>query len=90
MRQDSPFGICRYCGEQVLWIRTRAGKNMPVDPKLIDYRRVEAGKKAPEKIVTQTGEVVSAERADNIHAEGVGYISHFAICPGAKKRKKKV
>ena len=69
MRTDNPFGNCRNCGDRILWIRTAAGKNMPVNPELISYRAVPGGK---ERIVTQDG---SPEVAD-----GIGYISHFATC----------
>ena len=60
-----------------MWIRTKAGKNMPVNPQMINYRRPEAGKKAEEKLVTPQGEIVAADRTDGRDAEGFGYISHF-------------
>ncbi len=85
MRTSDPFGTCAYCGKRIMWIRTKAGKNMPVDPQMISYRRPEDGKKGTDKIVTQAGEVISADRADSSRAEGTGYISHFATCP--KKRR---
>lgn len=80
MRSNDPFGTCRYCGEQIMWIRTKSGKNMPVDTPIISYRRPEAGMKAKDKIVTQQGDVVSADITDSGKAEGFGYISHFATC----------
>ena len=52
MRSYNPFGTCRNCGCQIMWVRTVAGKNMPVDPTMISYRRPGAGVKAKEKIVT--------------------------------------
>lgn len=85
MRSSDPFGTCSYCGRRIMWIWTKAGKNMPVDPEMISYRRPEAGKKATDKIVTQTGEVVCADRVESSQAEGTGYISHFATCP--KRRR---
>lgn len=88
MRSMDPFGTCAYCGRQIMWIRTAAGKNMPVNPEIISYQRPEAGKKAAEKIVTQTGEVISADKVDSAQAEGVGYISHFATCPGYGRMRK--
>lgn len=86
MRSSDPFGTCAYCGRRIMWVRTKAGKNMPVDPTLINYRKPEAGKKAKEKIVTPQGEVVSADIADNDKAEGYGYISHFATCKNYRRR----
>lgn len=85
MRSSNPFGTCAYCGRRIMWIRTRGGKNMPVDPEMISYRRPDAGEKPTEKIVTQHGEVVSANRTGSTTAEGTGYISHFATC--TKRRK---
>lgn len=76
MRAYNPFGICRNCGCQIMWVKTKAGKNMPVDPTMISYRRL----KAKEKIVTPEGEVVCADKVDSEKAEGFGYISHFATC----------
>lgn len=46
MRSYNPFGTCRNCGCQIMWVRTVAGKNMPVDPTMISYRRPGAGVKA--------------------------------------------
>ena len=85
MRSGNPFGTCAYCKKQVMWIKTKAGKNMPVNPEMVSYRRPEAGEKATEKIATQAGEVVSANRVDSNLAEGIGYISHFATC--TKRRR---
>lgn len=59
MRTDNPFGNCRNCGDRILWIRTAAGKNMPVNPELISYRAVPGGK---ERIVTQDGRVIAGEK----------------------------
>ena len=52
------FGKCRSCGQQVIWIKTVAGKNMPCNPQLVTYRQGD-GK---EKIVTPNGEVLSGCR----------------------------
>ena len=75
------------CGQQVIWIKTVAGKNMPCNPQLVTYRQGN-GK---EKIVTPNGEVLSGELvgAGTQDATGVGYISHFATCPNATSHRKK-
>lgn len=80
MRSSNPFGTCANCGCRILWVRTKAGKNMPCNPEMISYKRPSAGIKAKEKIVTPEGEVVSADKVSGEQAEGVGYISHFATC----------
>lgn len=76
-RTHNPFGTCRKCGKRILWIKTTAGKNMPVNPDLINYRVVTGGK---ERIVTQNGQVVAGEKCRAEVADGIGYISHFATC----------
>lgn len=43
-RGYEPFSNCRICGNRILWVKTPAGKNMPVDPNLINYRAVPGGK----------------------------------------------
>lgn len=50
------FGQCSGCGARVIWIKTEAGKNMPCNPTLHNYKIDQTGK---EKIVTQTGKVVT-------------------------------
>lgn len=76
-RGYEPFSNCRICGNRILWVKTPAGKNMPVDPNLINYRAVPGGK---ERIVTPGGAVIAGERCNPEDADGVGYISHFATC----------
>lgn len=68
-----------------MWIQTKAEKNMPCDPELICYRIPKEGK-GTEKIVTQNGMVVSADRVLSNEAGGIGYIPHFATC--GKEREK--
>lgn len=72
-----PFGTCRQCGDRILWVKTQAGKNMPVNPELINYKAVPGGK---ERIVTPEGAVVAGEKCSVEEADGYGYISHFATC----------
>lgn len=86
---NGSFGRCRSCGRQILWIKTTAGKNMPVDTTYIDYKLPKEGEKATEKIVTPTGEVISANRSDGDNADGYGYISHFATCPNAAQHRRR-
>ena len=54
------FGTCAKCRQQILWIKTINGKNMPVNARLITYRVPKEGK-GKERIVTPNGETVSAE-----------------------------
>lgn len=38
------FGTCAKCRQQILWIKTINGKNMPVNARLITYRVPKEGK----------------------------------------------
>lgn len=40
-----PFGTCRQCGDRILWVKTKAGKNMPVNPELVNYKAVPGGER---------------------------------------------
>lgn len=69
---------CKFCGANIIWIPTVAGKNMPCDPEGVVYWE---RKGAVEKVVTPNGEVLSAELTGNTDkATGMGYIPHFATC----------
>lgn len=78
---NGSYGKCAGCGEMVIWAKTQAGKNMPCNPTLHNYKIDSTGK---EKIVTQTGKVVTGVTGvDAQSADGFGYISHFATCKSA-------
>lgn len=79
----SQFAQCRSCGARIIWMKTAAGKNMPVDPTFVYYKEQEGGK---DRIVLPNGEVVAGkiqETSDG--ATGYGYISHFATCPNYRR-----
>ncbi|MDO5146117.1 MAG: hypothetical protein Q4D60_03865 [Eubacteriales bacterium] len=76
------FGQCRACGARIMWIKTKNGKNMPVDPQFVDFKTKAGGK---ERIVTPAGDVVAGERCKAGEADGYGYISHFATCPSYRR-----
>ena len=73
------MGICKGCGAEILWIRTKTGKTMPVDEKPVPY--YEGGSA---KIVLEDGSVVKGSLDGPEESfKGFGYISHFATCPKA-------
>lgn len=77
---------CRACHAQIGFIKTVAGKTIPVNPEEVAYEQKAGGSL---KIVTPNGEVLSAERpADPQKATGIGYISHFATCPASDSFRK--
>ena len=78
--QNGSFGVCSGCGRQIIWIKTAAGKNMPVDTALKNFR-ADGGK---DKIVLANGKVVSGTIVSSPEgADGSGYTSHFATCSNA-------
>lgn len=78
--------ICKGCGRLIGWIRTSAGKSMPVDPDQVSYWQSAKGKS---KIVTPNGEILSAHLDGPIEkCTGLGYMSHFATCPQAEAFRK--
>ena len=80
------FGRCSGCGRQIIWIKTVAGKNMPVDTTLKNYK-ADGGK---DKIVLANGQVISGTIiAAPEGADGVGYTSHFATCSKAGQFRRK-
>ncbi len=80
------FGHCSGCGEQIIWIRTAAGRNMPCNTKLVDYV-ADGGR---DKIVLANGNVVSGTIInDPAKADGHGYTSHFATCSRAKNFRRR-
>lgn len=80
------FGRCKGCGAQIIWIETLAGKMMPCDAYLIQYRVVPGGSL---KVINEAGAVISAEVEQSVNKmDGVGYASHFSTCPMASKFRK--
>lgn len=75
------MAYCKGCGQLIVWTKMKTGKPMPCDPTVI---RFFAG--GPECYVTPDGECVSGSpRPDG---DRIGYISHFATCPAAKRFRK--
>ena len=81
---------CRECGKEIRWIKTTAGKAMPVDPKPVLYWVVPGG---AARIVTPEGKVLScALQGATKDVTGLGYTPHWATCAAwqsLKKAKKK-
>lgn len=77
---------CKGCGRDIIWIKTGAGKSMPLDPEPVMYWEKS---KAKGKVVTPNGELLSCVfEGDPEKATGIGYVSHWATCPSAGDFKK--
>lgn len=73
---NGSYGKCAGCGAMVIWVKTQAGKNMPCDPTLHNYKIDPTGK---EKIVTQTGKVVTGGNRSRCTVGGRIRL-HIAFC----------
>lgn len=78
---------CKGCGADIIWIQTLGGKSIPCDPQPVTYWEKA---KAPGKVVTPHGEVLSCVfEGDPDKATGIGYISHWSTCPCAERFRRK-
>lgn len=94
---DQHIGFCRYCGRQIIWTRTRAGKAMPCEPGMHRYVKDQG----PEVFITPDGETHRGRRYAAMpgisgRTEGAdgpewveGYEPHWALCPGADRARKR-
>ena len=78
------MSVCRGCGREIRWIRTPAGKDMPVDEPFVRF--VPAG--GQDTFITRDGSTVRGHRptGKEIHdriATQMGYTPHWATCPAA-------
>ena len=71
-------GQCKSCGAEVFWIRTAAGKPMPIDCAVPDGV-------APVRGVTLGADTQEAPRWAR---DGAG-LPHFATCPNAAQHRTK-
>jgi hypothetical protein len=82
---NGQISTCRKCGAQILFIRMKSWKSMPVNTHFVHYKL--GGK---DKIVLNNGEVVSGTIVSaQEESDGYGYISHFATCEYANMFRKK-
>lgn len=73
---------CKICGEPIQWFRTPKGKRMPVDWEPMYYIPDPNG---DQLLVLPDGTTDRGWQAGDAAETGVklGFISHFASCPGA-------
>ena len=73
------MSICRGCGQEIDWIKTVAGKNMPVDPAPVFV--IEGG--GNDRFVTDEGEVITGRVArpeEESRDLPVAFFRHWDTC----------
>lgn len=69
---------CRSCGKPIVWMKTKAGKNMPCDEALVLYWADEQGK---DTVINHAGEAVRCSLTGaNELLSGLGRVPHWATC----------
>lgn len=85
-REQPSIGKCAKCGQRIMWVRMKSGKNMPVNCILHNFKEESGGK---DRIVLANGQVITGRIVTGEIGDGVGYISHFATCEHARTFIKK-
>ena len=86
MNGAGQFSQCNRCGARIMWVKTKAGKNTPVDPQFVDFKKIKGGR---ERLVLPNGEVVAGERCKASEADGYGYILILLHALGTKDKTEK-
>lgn len=76
------MSYCRGCGREIEWIRTTAGKNMPVDPEPVFVIESDG----TNRFVTDDGAVIigrCATREEESRDLPVAFVPHWKTCPNA-------
>lgn len=82
----SSMAKCKECGKEIRWIKTTAGKAMPVDPEPVTYWAVAGG---ASRIVTPEGKTLAcALKGDPRDVTGLGYVPHWATCAEQQTERK--
>ena len=71
------------------WIRTTAGRSMPIDPEPVFIVEEDGGR---ERFITDEGEVVAGRRAlpeEEGPACAVGFVPHWKTCPAADRFRRR-
>ena len=76
------MSVCRGCGRAIDWIKTTAGKNMPVDPEPVFV--IEGDGR--DRFVTDDGAVIVGRVArpeEESRDLPVAFVPHWKTCPNA-------
>lgn len=72
---------CRSCGAPIRWVRTRAGKAMPLDAEPVATGNVVLGEDGVARVLTR-------KQVEGGGIVGDRYVSHHATCPQASQHRR--
>lgn len=83
---------CRACGAEIIFVKTVAGKTMPLNVEPVAVR--ETGPEPGNTFIRKDGSMVFGEivgDAEDVQPTVEAYVSHFATCPygGRFRRRQK-
>lgn len=78
---------CASCGAPIAWVKTTAGRMMPLDPERLTLRLAPKGEAM---LVTDDGRIIRGALGEGPAPFGTdtGRTSHFATCPGAGNHRR--
>lgn len=91
---DGRPGVCKGCKAQILWVATRSGKMMPVDPEKLSEWVTDEMTSGARKVTLQDphGDTLTGWRASML-APGArqiaGYVPHWSTCPNRDEFKRR-
>lgn len=82
------MSLCKGCGAPLEWIRTAAGRSMPIDPEPVFV--IEGT--GPDSFITDEGEVIRGRRAapeEENRDLPVAFVPHWKTCKAADRFRRR-
>ena len=82
------MSVCKGCGAPLEWIRTEAGRTMPVDPEPVFVIEGEGR----DRFITDEGEVITGRRAlpeEERRELPVAFVPRWKTCTAADRFRRK-
>lgn len=81
------MATCKGCGAEINWIKTDAGRMMPINKAPTPYWENPYGRG---KVILLSGKVIACDLSGpREDVTGFGYTSHFSTCPSARQLRRK-
>ena len=76
---------CKSCGAEIVWIKTKLGRSMPCDEKLLPYREDPNG---GDFVITDRGETIRCTLQFEGLPTGLARKSHWATCKYPERHRR--